>query len=236
MNPSPDKHGEDPSMAAAWREMSDELPPPPLDARILAAAHRAVGSAPQTVGKPAAAARDARRWRIPLAAAASLCVVALGFLLTRPQQPVLSTASMNAPPSAPAPASAPAPMDAPLVAREESAPTAKKRAPEIRDQAVVPPPSVADEAEQFKQADSRLSANAMGNLAERDAARNVGRSAAAVAAPTDTAAAIERIRQFHAHGKLARAAQALRALRLVDPEADRQLPVELRAWAATVKP
>jgi hypothetical protein len=127
MTMPPDKSEADPRVAAAWHDTSDELPPPPLDASILAAAHRAVGSGPRDAHKPDAALRDARRWRIPLAAAASICVVALGILLTRPEQPIVSTVSMNAPP--PTPTSRPA--QGPL-RRDEAAPAAES-VPEAAD-------------------------------------------------------------------------------------------------------
>ncbi len=254
MSMPPDKPEHDPHLAAAWHETSDELPPPPLDSTILAAAHRAVGSGPRDAGNPDAAVRDARRWRIPLAAAASICVVALGVLLTRPELPVVSTMSVSAPPSTSPPASAPVIAQAPA-RRDEAAPAvdsasppatlaaAKKRSSELREyaaapaaraaqEAVAPLPVVADKAELFKQSESRVSANAIGNLADQDSARG----AAGVAAPVDAAAAIAHIRQLHQQGKLAQAAQALRALRAATPEADQQLPVELRAWAATVNP
>lgn len=258
MTMPPDKSEQDPRLATAWRDTSDELPPPPLDSTILAAAHLAVGSGPRDAEKPRAARRDARRWRIPLAAAASICVVALGVLLTRPEQRAVSTMSVNAPPSVPAPASAPvmeqaperrdsaapatksAPPPASLAAGEKSAPTAKKRSNDLRElaaapaaqEAAAPPPAVADKAELFKQSESRASASSSGNLADQDAARG----AASDAAPVDAAAAIAHIRQLHQQGKLSQAAEELRALRAATPEADQQLPVELRAWAATIKP
>lgn len=257
MTMPPDKSEQDPRLAAAWRGTSDELPPAPLDSAILAAAHLAVGSGSRDAEKPGAARRDARRWRIPLAAAASICVVALGVLLTRPEQPAVSTMSVSAPPSVPTPASAPvmeqaparrdaaapAPASAPppgsVAASEKSAPTAKKRSNDLRElaaapaaQEAAPPPAVADKAELFKQSESRAAASLSGNLADQDAARG----APSAAAPVDAAAAIAHIRQLHRQGKLAQAAEELRALRAATPAADQQLPVELRAWAATIKP
>ena len=246
----PVKPEQDPQLAAAWSDASDELPPPPLDSTILAAAHRAVESGPRDAHRPDAARRDARRWRVPLAAAASICVVALGVLLTRPEQPVVSTMSVNAPPStrvapaaAPSPpeqvtAPAPALAEAPVRRSEVLQSAAKKRGDDRRELASESvaresaDSPVTDKAELFKQSESRVSSNLSGNVAERDAALG----AAGAAAPGDAAAAIARIRRLHAEGKIASAAQELRALRLLDPDAERHLPVELRAWAATVKP
>ena len=48
--PDPSEH--DSQLAAAWREHSAEMPSPQLDAAILAAAHRAVGSAPEVTAVP----------------------------------------------------------------------------------------------------------------------------------------------------------------------------------------
>jgi hypothetical protein len=56
------------------------------------------------------------------------------------------------------------------------------------------------------------------------------------ATPIDVDAWIVRIRKLHDDGKLADAAKELVAMRAAVPDADRRLPLELRAWAATVKP
>jgi hypothetical protein len=61
----------DREVAAAWREASREEPPPALDAAIRAEARRAVGAAP---GR-----RRHRRWRYPVAAAATVAVLAFGI-------------------------------------------------------------------------------------------------------------------------------------------------------------
>lgn len=80
----------------AWRESSAETPSPQLDAAVLAAAHRAVGSAPRdaepqdaasstrAAGEPARAATGPQRWWMPLAAAATIGAVALGVLQVAP--------------------------------------------------------------------------------------------------------------------------------------------------------
>ena len=98
MTHDPDNPERDPALDAAWREHSTEMPPSRLDAAILAAAHRAAGSAPQPViaqetgtrpaevGVRTRAATGPQRWWMPLAAAATIGVVALGILQTMPQQ------------------------------------------------------------------------------------------------------------------------------------------------------
>jgi len=73
-NPPP----RDPRFDAAWRAASSEEPPPALDAAILAAAHREVGAKPQSLSVQAAT-RARRRWW-PLAAAATVAVIAIGVV------------------------------------------------------------------------------------------------------------------------------------------------------------
>src|SRR4029434_8470156 len=96
------------------------------DAAILAAAHRAVGSAPQDSVKRAAGAQapDAtrpQRWWMPLAAGATIGATALGILQTLPEEPHVATHSAS---DMPAPASSPA---SPL--REKLALDERKDAP-----------------------------------------------------------------------------------------------------------
>lgn len=82
----PDPHDE--VLAAAWRLHSDDQPPPALDATILAAAHRAVGSGPREASAQAREATRPQRWWMPLAAAATIGVVVIGILQVAPQAPV----------------------------------------------------------------------------------------------------------------------------------------------------
>jgi hypothetical protein len=86
MKPEADSFERDPALERAWRAHSGEAPPPELDRAILAAAHRAVGSAPQDALKSAAEARRPQRWWMPLAAAATIGVVAIGILELTPQE------------------------------------------------------------------------------------------------------------------------------------------------------
>lgn len=78
----------DDALAKAWRAQSQDMPPPALDATILAAAHRAVGSGPLDAGKQALEATRPQRWWMPLAAAATIGVVVIGILQIAPQAPV----------------------------------------------------------------------------------------------------------------------------------------------------
>ena len=97
MTHEPENPERDPVLDAAWREHSTEMPPTRLDAAILAAAHRASGSAPQPVvaqengtrpadvGVKTRASTGPQRWWMPLAAAATIGAVALGIVQTMPQ-------------------------------------------------------------------------------------------------------------------------------------------------------
>ena len=139
----------DPKLEEALRAHLREEPPSALDARILAAAHRAVESAPRKVGPEAT---RPQRWWMPLAAAAAIGVIAIGVVQQMPKDAAIDATSVtgtttNAPVQAPAPkvadkvasaeekantpsvAQSPAP--APAVAESRSAP------------AVAPPPPAA---------------------------------------------------------------------------------------------
>jgi hypothetical protein len=86
MSNMPETPEHDPRLAAAWREHSTELPSAQLDAAILAAAHRAVGSAPQDAARQPREATSPQRWWMPLAAAATIGAIAVGILQNVPQQ------------------------------------------------------------------------------------------------------------------------------------------------------
>ena len=130
----------DPTLDAAWREASREEPPVALDEAIRAAARRAVGAAPRR-------ARD-KHWWYPLAAAATVAVIAIGLLqLTPPQQvaPTVVADMGNAPETAQREtAGAPAPRRdaaaAPQPAPETPAPAKTVR--EVAPQSKTEPPSV----------------------------------------------------------------------------------------------
>jgi len=124
----------DPAFDAAWRAASSEAPPPALDAAILAAARRAVDAGPQRT-------RDALRpgrWWWPLAAAATIGVLAIGILqLAPPDQlgapgaasEVVSDMPALKPAPAPVPASAPSPERAAESASAAQTPAARFAAP-----------------------------------------------------------------------------------------------------------
>ncbi len=76
--PADDTLPRDPRFDAAWRTTSSEEPPHALGAAIRAAAHREVGAKPQSLAAHAAM-RARRRWW-PLAAAATVAVIAIGVV------------------------------------------------------------------------------------------------------------------------------------------------------------
>ncbi len=86
MSNMPETPEHDPRLDAAWREHSTELPSAQLDAAILAAAHRAVGSAPQDAARQPREATSPQRWWMPLAAAATIGAIAVGILQNVPEQ------------------------------------------------------------------------------------------------------------------------------------------------------
>jgi len=324
MTHEPENPERDPVLDAAWRVHSTEMPPARLDAAILAAAHRATGSAPEPVvaqengtrpadvGVKIRASTGPQRWWMPLAAAATIGAVALGILQTLPQHGSIIAPTVSDMPARAVerPAELPhAPRDmlqpkeqrdvpsalaeadvarTPTVAAPPAAPSAaaarkqaaKVAAPPVTDSAAPPPASFAAAPQPFpaeKKADSGETAESAdmksrsrgalatepaaappvaqySGLARKDerqrseplqsapaaaGAMALGKTAANSARPAkdnDVDAWIMRIHKLHDEGKLADAANELRALRQSNPEADGRLPPELRAWAATVKP
>jgi len=134
MTPEPDPSERDAELSAAWREHSAEMPPPRLDAAVLAAAHRAVGSAPRDAGKPAAEATSPQRWWMPLAAAATIGAVALGILQTMPPESPVTAPSVSDMPARTT-ASAPA---LPSPPRDELAATQRASAARARTESDTP--------------------------------------------------------------------------------------------------
>jgi hypothetical protein len=129
---SDERDPRDPTLDAAWRAHSSETPPAALDRTILAAAHRAVGSAPRA----SPAATRPWRWWMPLAAAATIGAIAIGVLQTLPPEPDeirVVASDTPAPPAAREDAAAPAlarsaPAPRP-VAPPESPPAAREATP-----------------------------------------------------------------------------------------------------------
>src|SRR5205823_2067931 len=133
---NPDRDPFDPTLDALLRADSGEAPSPDIDAAILAAAHRAIQSAPRDA--KAAEATSPWRWWMPLAAAATIGAITIGVLQLAPQHPDSSTATIvsDTPPPAVRAApetAAPAPTPPPAV------PMTKDRSEAPRTQSEAPP-------------------------------------------------------------------------------------------------
>ena len=254
----------DPKLEALLREHSTDAPSSDIDAAILAAAHRAVQSAPQSAVNRAAEATRPWRWWMPLAAAATIGAIAIGVLQVTPKEsdstatvvsdtpPAIRSKPEQVQPTAPAASVGKDNVEAPRPSSE--APHAPSEAPRAKVRVDRPPPSPAPaqkmeaergaSAEPFpsRERDAVEQANAAGAMARSEAPRATAPAlakqsvAAADAQATSPEQWIARIRALLADGKTQYAEQELIAFRAAYPDADARLPAELRAWAATVKP
>jgi hypothetical protein len=125
----------DPALDAAWKAHSTELPPPHLDAAILAAAHREARTRPQALGDDDAVAHargPSRAWW-GFAAAATIGAIAFGVLQLAPPPPAdqSTTVATDVPRAAPEPAPPVAALrDAPSqLAEVQRPPSGDARAP-----------------------------------------------------------------------------------------------------------
>jgi hypothetical protein len=117
----------DPELEKLYREHSREEPSSALDAKILAAAHRAVDSGPRKAG---AEATRPQRWWMPLAAAAAIGVIAIGVVQQMPHETAIDPTWDTPHPSSlpppgqkdsvtgPAPATQPPPISQPAPATQ----------------------------------------------------------------------------------------------------------------------
>ena len=188
----------DPALDAAWRAQSGDAPPPALDAAILAAAHRAVKSAPARIG-PGSEATWPWRWWAPLMAAAAIGAVTIGVLQLAPREPdetkaVVSDVPANArAPAAPAPtASPPAPARAAerVASPKPDTPSTAPAQPRAVDKLQDAKPAARTAPEPFPaRREAAPSAGASGKADRPALAPAPARAAAAAAAeaPTDNA-------------------------------------------------
>ena len=110
---NPDRDHVDPALDALLRAHSADTPPAEVDATILAAAHRAVRSAPRDAEKSVEATRP-WRWWMPLAVVATIGAIAIGVLQLSPKEPdTTSTVVSDTPPAVAMPAQPAAPPPAP---------------------------------------------------------------------------------------------------------------------------
>ena len=240
-----DREGSRPSngdadLARAWRNASDEQPPSHLDAAIIAAARKSV---PDRSAHPTATPGrvQSRSWLLrwqPLAAAATVAGLAFVLVQMLPrdatdhgQRPVADK-SVARPERVFVPDRAPVQSDvpAPPTARASPAATAEVTAKETAataDAAVASSETNADRREAMEPGMAGRTAAAPSSTAREQC---LGKAAA-----LDTAAWAERIAALHRSGDITAAADALRAFRAADPDADSYLPDSLREWARTVE-
>ena len=133
----------DPALDAAWREASREEPPAALDEAIRAAARREPGEAPRR--------RRDKHWWYPLAAAATVAVIAIGLVqLTPPEQ--VAPIAVEKPTASPAAPREPVVMPAPRSdAAVAPAPTAPATAPVKKDAPAETPARAAGTVAAFPQ-------------------------------------------------------------------------------------
>ena len=198
----------DPALAALLRSHSRETPPPHVDAAILAAAHRAVDSAPR--GAVRAPASRFWRWWMPLAAAAAITTVVIGVL---PLTPVES--DFRPPDASDSSAGGPATPPAPFPTQERGGP-APAAASRERPAAETAPASKPQ---------------------RQEAAATAGAASGVVVAPATRPAAdwITRMRALRSEGKTHEAEQELARFRAAFSDADARLPADLRSWADSLR-
>jgi hypothetical protein len=255
----PDKDEvQDGALNQAWRQASDEQPSSALDAAIIAAARKSVQDRGAGTKAVSSGPRPRNRWMQwqPLAAAAT--VAGLAFILVQlmprdrdvappirmeesvPAQevPVQSAEEKEAPDNQGQGATVPAPGAA---APAATVPQAKVAAP-------APAPDTSSEADTAAAAANGTSMDAVEADQRKAVVPEMAGRAASAAAPApalerslgneappgavDRAAAIAAL---YASGDVAGAADALRAFRAADPDADTYLPDSLRGWARTIK-
>jgi len=143
----------DPNLDRAYRETPRDEPPPELDARIRAAARRAVGTRPQSLEQQATDAQRrswTARWRLPLSVAATVVVAATLTVMVqeeerRPRDDAgRSVAPMKMAPAREAERPAPPPASAPDAVRSApavppAAPAPRSRELESATQPAAPP-------------------------------------------------------------------------------------------------
>ena len=238
------------SLDRAWQQLSDEQPPPALDAAIIAAAHKSIQDHDEQA-QVIRASRQYRNWLTrwqPLAAAAA--VAGLAFVLVqslpldrdvaptiRIEEPSPNAATaqkeLHSPPAGEA-------SDAKAVQPGESAaaPEPRAAADSALTQAVVPAPAAsAPAAAEFDQFDQRQEATskASGGIASAEVAAPAQERRRNDQLPLTVADRAARIAGLYASGDTAGAEAALREFRAVDPDADTYLPDSLRDWARTVE-
>ena len=246
----PGTDGQDAAVTRAWRQASDERPPPRVDDAILAAARDSVREPGADVKAIHAAPGPRHKWMQwqPLLAAAS--VAGLAFVLVqmlprdrdvaprmRVEEQVPAAAARQEGPRSPDAREA---MD--VTVASPAGPAAAEQAPvassEVAEGALTPVPEPATARDSLAKKSAEESAHpftsedatAVATAAAPPASRSLGN-----VAPMSAADRAARIAELYASGDEAAAAEALRAFRAIDPDADTYLPESVRNWARTVE-
>ena len=253
----------DDALDRVWQQVSDEQPPPALDAAIIAAAHKSTrgGNEQAQVNRARPPQRSwLTRWQ-PLAAAAAVAGLAFVLVQSLPRDHDVAT-SPRMEERATTPAAAAEKTVRPATREAIEAKTASPRPSAVTREPVTAPAVALDkkseaepvatmraaEADQRQLAapetSGRVSADAAaGAAAPMPApARTTASASAAVAkaardnvAPPNATDRAARVAALHAAGDFDSAAYALREFRAVDADADTYLPESLRDWARTVE-
>ena len=233
----PQDSGEESAVRRAWRQASDELPPPELDAAINAAARRSTqdhGSGARTVPDR----RRSRNWLMhwqPLAAAATVAGLAFILLQVMPRDRDV-TPSIRLDETAPGPASTRP------IAEEPAATERAAAAPTAADAAVAEQKASGELAGRPNDGATAGSGNAAADRAPAISAESDSSNMVAPAlekrqrdeASLSTADWAATILALYEAGDVAGAADSLRAFRAAYPDADTYLPESLHDWARTV--
>jgi len=218
----------DDALDRAWQQLSDEQPPPCLDAAIIAAAHKSTqgrDAQAQVVRASGPYRSWSTRWQ-PLAAAAAVAGLAFVLVQSLPRnRDVGPTLQMEAPATAPAAAQEQSRVPASRDANE--AKTQSPPAPAVVRESAAAPAIVIDQ----KSAADTATMIPAAEVAQRQRAA----AASDDVAPPEAAGRAARVASLYAAGDVAGAADALREIRAVDPDADSYLPESLHDWARTVE-
>lgn len=231
-----DAEPHDPTIGAMYRKAADEFPAPDLDRRVLAAAHRAVGSRPHETRRDPDARSWMRRWSVPFSVAATLVVsvsLVTTILLEQPaetshtESPAQPDEFVRQPAPQPAPHTAPPPSQAsPRYAPQPAPQAAPQAAPESRGARKAPAePAGASAARERGQSAERPSpaSSTDPSRADRQAA-DTAKSHTATRDPGQWLTEIEA--QFH-RGDTETAKRSLQAFREQFPE--RPVPASVQA-------
>jgi hypothetical protein len=252
----------DDALDRAWQQVSDEQPPPAVDAAIIAAAHKATPARNERADV-IRANPPYRSWLTqwqPLAAAAAVAGLAFVLVQSLPRdRDVVPSLRMEEP--ATTPAAAPEKAGSPATREAIEAKTATPPASTVPRESVTAPAVAIDQkseadtvtAKRATEVDQRQLAapETAGRAAsaaptapvpaQSTAAQAATATAEATAAardnvaPPDATDRAARVAALYAVGDIDGAADALREFRAVDPGADSYLAESLRDWARTVE-